>query len=60
MKKILLEFDDSYSSVMSITALRHDKDGVLNLQTYGVDLRDGDHVVFDDNGCKKQDFLEEL
>ena len=54
MKKILLEFDDSYVLSMSITVLRLDKDGVLNLQAYGVDLRDGDHVVFDDNGCMKQ------
>lgn len=60
MKKIILELDDCYKSVMSITPLYQDDEGVLNLLPRGIDLRKGNHVIFNADGTMIQDSIEEL
>lgn len=63
MKRIILEIDDKYDDVISLTYMGlNNADNpwgcVLDVSSKCVDLREGNHIIIDADGSMKQDFLE--
>lgn len=64
MKRILLEIDDKYDDVISLTYMGLNSANnpwgcELDVASKCVDLRDGNHIIIDAENNMKQDFLEE-
>ena len=64
MKKIILEIDDKYDDVLSITYMglksaNNPWGCELDVSSKCVDLRNGNHIVIDADSNMKQDFIEE-
>ena len=64
MKKVILEIDDKYDDVLSITYMGLNSAPnpwgcELSVSSKCVDLRNGNHIVIDADSNMKQDFIEE-
>lgn len=53
MKRVIIDIDDNYASVLSVTATG-EKHGRINVTVCAIDLNKCDHMVIDCNGNIKQ------
>jgi len=64
MKKIILEVDEKYADVLSITLIGSYRNGYtqygVNVASRALDIRSVNHIVCDDEGKLKEDYIEEL